>query len=105
MQSGYHDFLKNRSAGWDFLLLPLSLLSDVVPFNDFVQIRDAIENLKDGGIVTAHGIEHLLYRNNDQCESEDIDDESQPSREESLGVASDMRTMLEKVDHIAASIQ
>lgn len=105
VQSGYHDFLKNRSAGWDFLLLPLSLLSDVVPFNDFVQIRDAIENLKDGGIVTAHGIEHLLYRNNDQCESEDIDDESQPSREESLGVASDMQTMLEKVDHIAASIQ
>lgn len=105
VQSGYHDFLKNRSAGWEFLLLPLSLMSDVVPFNDFVQIRDAIENLKDGGIVTAHGIEHLLYRNNDQCESEDIDDESQPSREESLGVTSDMQTMLEKVDHIAASIQ
>lgn len=105
VQSGYNDFLKNRSAGWDFLLLPLSLVSDVVPFNDLAQVRDAIESLKDGGIVTAHGIEHLLYRNNDQCESVDIDDDSQPSREESLGVASDMQTMLEKVDHIAASIQ
>lgn len=105
VQSGYHEFLKNRSAGWDFLRLPLSLVVDVAPFNDFVQIRDAIESLKDGGIVTAHGIEHLLYRNNDKCESEEIEEDPQPSREESLEVASDMKTMVEKVDHIAASIQ